>query len=662
MPNSKISGTRLPGTPGLWHTAPRVLQSEAIRVTISVAIPAFVAPGEDGTRKAQPMMIRKRTPVLLSSAILFLFAFAALAQQPAPTAQSAHQPVADPDQKAAGQQPPVFKVKTRLVVVDVVARNSKGEVITDLTPDDFKLSEDGKPQRINVFSFQHPEANLKPLRAPVLPPGTFNNLPQYKPNGALNVLLLDGLNTTSPNQAYARDEMIKLVRELPANEPMAVYLLGTRLSLVQDFTTDPELLKKAALSIKSKPSHLLDNPAGTSPFVAPMGGAAADLIASVPGMAAQLSTFEAEQSVQTNDFRVAYTLAALNSLARTLAGYPGRKNLIWVSESFPFDIVFNSISQKSDQLQRHYGHDVALTGSLLSDAQVAVYPVDARGFVNNTIYSAGSQPNPMAGGNMSGATLNGDMGRSLNADADTLLAAHTSMNDIAEKTGGKAFYNLNDLDKAMMASIDDGSTYYTLGYYPENRQWNDQFRNIHVKVNRPGIKLHYRAGYFAIDREAVAQTNPAKEDQELDRAMTLDWPIATGLPFQAHVSPPSAQTQNRVVIRYAIDPKALNFETDDKGLERVNLLCAVRAYSVKDLNKPVKSEGNRLAGSLRPDAFTKVMGGFFPCQEQVELPPGKYVLRLGVRDNSTGLIGTANATVQVADTVGALSGQSERKP
>ncbi|MGE5322506.1 MAG: VWA domain-containing protein [Actinomycetota bacterium] len=603
-------------------------------------------------------MMRKRIPLLLTSTAVFLFAFAALAQQPAPTGQPAQQHAAAADQKAASRQTPVFKVKTRLVVVDVVARNSKGEVITGLKPEDFKLSEDGKPQRISVFSFQHPEANVKPLRAPVLPPGTFNNLPQYKPNGALNVLLLDGLNTSSPHQAYAREEMIKLLEKLPANEPMAVYLLGTRLRLIQDFTTDPELLKKAALSIKSKPSHLLNNPAGTSPQASPMGSAAADLIASVPGLANQLSEFAAEENLGRTDFRVAYTLSALNSLARTLAGYPGRKNLIWLSETFPFDIVLNAISPRSDQLQRHYGDDVAMTGSLLSDAQVAVYPVDVRGLSNNTVYDIANDPNPMAGMNTGG----GAMRRSMAADSDINMATRTTMEDMAAKTGGRAFYNRNNLDEAVLESVKDGSTYYTLGYYPDNKQWNSQFRDIRVKVNRPGAKLHYRAGYFAIDREAVAQANPAKLDQELDQAMTLDWPIATGLPFEARVLPPSAQTQNRVVIRYAIDPKALNFEPDDKGLERVNLLCAVRAYSVKDLNKPLKSEGNRLAGSLRPEAFTKVMSGFFPCQEQVDLPPGKYVLRLGVRDNSTGLIGTANATLEVAGTVGALSGQSEKKP
>lgn len=580
------------------------------------------------------------------------------------TAVTLGQQTPDKTASAAGNgalQQPVLKVKTRLVIVDVVARNSKGEPITDLKADDFTITEDGKPQHISTFSFQRQDSKARPSQTPVLPPNTFNNLPRYQPNGALNVLLLDVLNTSMPNQAYARESMIKLLEKLPQGQPMAVYLLGNRLRLVQDFTSDPELLKKAALSIKGKPSHLLNNPAGTSPATTPMGSAAVGLIASVPGLANQLSEFAAEENLGKTDFRISYTLAALDSLARTLAGYPGRKNLIWISETFPFDIVLNNISAKADQLQRHYGNDVAMTGSLLSDAQVAVYPVDARALGNNTIYSAGSDPNPMAGGNAIDATLRGGMGASLAADADDRMAAHTTMNDLAEKTGGRAFYNRNDLDRAILESMDDGSTYYTLGYYPDNKQWNNQFRNIRVKVNHPGVKLHYRAGYFAVDREAVAQANPARQEQELDQAMTLDWPISTALPFQAQVAPPSVQTKNHVLIRYAIDPKALNFETDNQGLQRVDLMCAVRAYSVKDLSKPVKSEGYKLAGSLRPEAFTKVMSGFFPCQEQVDLPPGKYVLRLGGRDNSTGLIGTANGSVEVADVVSTLNGKSDEK-
>lgn len=599
----------------------------------------------------------RRFLCLLPALLVF---FAASGQQ-APTTSTPSSPAATATSPKSGTQqlPAVLKVKTRLVIVDVVARNGKGEPISDLKREDFTIMEDGKAQKISAFSFQHPESSSRPIQAPILPPNTFNNLPRYQPNSAVNVLLLDALNTNLLNQAYARECMVKFLESLPRGQTMAVYLLGNKLRLVQDFTSDPELLKKAALSMKGEPSRLLANPAGTSPSVMPIGSAAADLLASVPSLAQTLSQFENEQIATRNDLRVAYTLAALNSLARTLAGYPGRKNLIWVSETFPFDILLDEVSVRSPKTERHYADDVAVTGSLLSDAQVAVYPVDARGLSNNSIYSVGSDPNPMAGNPGPGR----GMAASMSADSDAWMAARTTMNDLAEKTGGRAFYNRNDLDNAVLESIADGSSYYTLGYYPENKEWDSKFRNIHVKVNRPGVKLHYRAGYFAVDRGALAQADPAKQDQDLDQAMTLDWPIATGLPFQAQVMPPSPQTQNKVVIQYRLDPHAINFESDEQGLHHVNVLCAVRAYPAKKLDKPFKTDGNRMAGPLKNDAYERVIKAYFPCQEQVELPPGPYILRLGVRDNSTGLIGTATAAVEVAGNPGGENAtQQPQKP
>jgi VWFA-related protein len=605
-----------------------------------------------------------KLPILSCIAAACLLGFLpSTAQEKTGSSQSAQQSAAA-GAAAPGQQPTaVLKVRTRMVVVDVIAQNNKGETVTDLTLQDFVITEDDHPQKISAFNFQHPDAALKPVKVPDLPTGTVNNLPQYQPNGALNVLLLDALNTTSTNQAYAREMMVKMLAKLPQGQPMAIYLLGSKLRLIQDFTSDPDVLRQAALNVKGQPSRLLDNPAGTSPAAAPMGSVASELIASVPGLANQLSQFEAEQSVARNDSRVAYTLQALNSLARTLAGYPGRKNLIWVSETFPFDILLNQIGRRSFQTESHYANDVARTGSLLSDAQVAVYPVDPRGMSNNSIYSVGSDPNPTAGGNVSGATLRGGMGASMNADSNNWLAARTTMNDLAEKTGGRAFYNRNDIDGAVLESIRDGSSYYTLGYYPDNKRWNSEFRNIHVKVNRPGVKLHYRAGYFAVDHEAIAQANPKKQDEDFDEALALEWPVSTGLPFQAQVLPPSAQTQNKVLVRFRVDPHALNFQPDDQGLQHVNLLCAVRAYTVKDFDKPVRTEANRMAGALNPDAYGKIVSGYFPCQQQVELPPGKYVLRLGVRDNSTGLIGTASAALEIAAAAtGEASRPEEKKP
>src|SRR5262249_21126016 len=132
-----------------------------------------------------------------------------------------------------------LKVQTRLVMVDVVARDKSGKVVTDLQAEDFKLLEDGKPQQISVFVFQHPSAEpatdeAKPARIP----NTFDNKPRFRGASALNVVLVDALNTTFLNQAYVRVEMVKFLEKLPPGQPIAIYTMGRKLRLLQDFTTD----------------------------------------------------------------------------------------------------------------------------------------------------------------------------------------------------------------------------------------------------------------------------------------------------------------------------------------------------------------------------------------------------------------------------------------
>lgn len=590
----------------------------------------------------------------LSFAILFLN----LSQIGAQSAGAGAPPspaTAEQEKTAPSGPATVLKVKTRLVIVDVVARNNKGDAVTDLKAEDFTLTEDGRPQAIRLFSLQHPTSESP---RPEIPPAAGNvvdNLPRYRANGGWNVLLLDALNSNLPDQAYMRDEMVRFINKLPPDQPIAIYLLGSKLRLVQDFTSDPALLKQALASIKSQSSIVLSNPAGTQPETfLPTGSIANSVLASVPGLRSQILAFQEEHSASQTDFQVRYTLNALNSLARTLAGLPGRKNLMWISENFPFSILSTRNTNNRD-----YSNEVAATGSLLSDAQISVYPIDARGLLNRSVSSVGTDPAPMAGMSVTKTRLDGDMGQSMNAEADALLAAHSTMNDLADKTGGKAFYNRNDLDVAVRDSINDGSTYYTLAYYPDNKEWDGNFRKIHVKVVRSGVKLRYRFGYFAVDRGTFFKASQARQDEELDQALSLEWPAATAIPFQARVLGPSAGTQNRIAIHYRIDPHALNLEEGSDSLRHVAVLCAVRAFSVKDLDKPVKAEANKFEGPMRPEAYDKVMRGFFPCQEEIDLPPGDYFLRLGVRDNSTGLIGTATAQVKVPP---AITAENATKP
>jgi VWFA-related protein len=392
---------------------------------------------------------------------------------------------------------------------------------------------------------------------------------------------------------------------------------------LQDFTTDPAVLREVVRGFKGKSSPLLNVSANGSPITPILPGISQSLPAQ---MAAQIREFEQSQTLNLTDQRVNMTLSALNSLARTLSGYPGRKNLIWISETFPFDVLMSSVTS---QTARNYSHDVARTGNLLSDSQVAVYPLDARGLTGIGLINVAN-----------------DAG-SMSSSVDDPMAARTTMLDLAERTGGRAFYNRNDLDSAVRESIDDGSTYYTLGYYPENKDWNSAFRKIQIKLQRNGVKLRYRIGYFAVDTAAFAKLNPKKQDQDFDEALSLNIPVSTALPFQAMVMAPSAKTQNKVVVSYGVDPHALSFEAGSDGLQRVDMECAVRVFAKNNPDKPVTAEAQKMGGALNAEAYAKVMKGFFPCRDQLSLQPGDYLLRLGVRDNATGLIGTANAALTI---------------
>jgi hypothetical protein len=233
------------------------------------------------------------------------------------------------------------------------------------------------------------------------------------------------------------------------------------------------------------------------------------------------------------------------------------------------------------------------------------------------------------------------------------------MNSVAEMTGGKAFYGRNDIDKSIYEGMEDGATYYTLGYYPENKDWNGKFRKIVVTVNRPGAKLRYRQGYFAVDPKGYQKLTARQQAMDLGQSLNLDVPVATALTFQAATAPVSEVAGNKILIRFGIDAHPLGFELQDDGLEHASVDCAAQAYTLK--GEPVQARASTFAVGLKPEQFQLVMQRFLPCNQSLELGPGDYVLRLGVRDNATGLIGTANARVTVPAVAGATGTKPEQK-
>src|SRR5205823_6195886 len=127
--------------------------------------------------------------------------------------------------------------------------------------------------------------------------------------------------------------------------------------------------------------------------------------------------------------------------------------------------------------QRQYSDEVRGAATLLTDSQVAVYPVDARGLVGSFMPDA----------SMRGPNFTRNPGRlttQISHAGSSLQSSHDAMNDLAQQTGGRAYYNRNDIDRAIALSVQDGSTYYSMGYYPEDKNWDGKFRKIQVKVKQ----------------------------------------------------------------------------------------------------------------------------------------------------------------------------------
>ena len=142
----------------------------------------------------------------------------------------------------------VLKAVTRLVVVDVIATNHKGQPLGSLTAKDFTLLEDGKPQQLRFFSLQSGAAAPAAATAPQSQSAAINivtNVPQRTSGSALNIVLLDALNSSLVNQLDVQQQISKTLASLSGDRPMAVYVLGSKLALLQDFTNDPALLRQA---------------------------------------------------------------------------------------------------------------------------------------------------------------------------------------------------------------------------------------------------------------------------------------------------------------------------------------------------------------------------------------------------------------------------------
>ena len=525
-----------------------------------------------------------------------------------------------------------IRASTHMVVVDVIVSDKAGNPVIGLQPSDFSVTEDGKAQKIEAFRFEGPVPIENHSPAP-LPAHVYTNRTAYKaPAGPLTIIVLDGVNTALRDQMYARIQLVKyLETQLRPDQRIAVFALTGQLHLLQDFTSDPTLLlKNVEHFLAQDPSGLRIEDEAMQPEKRYISTMRSDpTLMQYPRFQEMLL----ERGAVAYGARVAETLSAFRTIAGTVDNYPGRKKLIWISSSFPLVFVADSsLSLNGAQrifVDSNVHADARLTARRLAQAQIAVYPVDPRGLVGAAIEDA-SRNLTDAMGNVYAA---GDFADQLQRKS-SVLSGQGTMEDFANETGGIAYMNQNEISKAVALSAADGSSYYTLAYYPTNKDWSEKFRNITVKVARPNTRLRYRRGYYATD----SARGKAIAEADLTASLQGEFVGETSVIFDARVIPPAPGATVNVPVEFLVNTNTLSYEPGPNGTRHYMLDFHVSAFA-SDGKVAAHLDKTFNATATAAENESLLQRGL-PLKAALDLPAGTYRMRLIVRDGRTGLLGS----------------------
>lgn len=510
---------------------------------------------------------------------------------------------------AAQDAPVVLRSTTRLVQISVVVQDKKGVPVADLKKQDFQIRDNGKAQQIAEFSV---ESNGKLPSAPEKLPANFftNELEQRSGTpSSVTIILLDGLNTKWEDQAYAKSQVVKFLQTIQPGDRVGIYTLGRGLRVLHDFTTDSSALLDRLKRFSgqnlpdlsaSEPTLMNNESMALDGWLNGQGGS---------GVEADFYTVN----------RVIGTLRALEFIANHVSRLPGRKNLIWVSGGFPLDIGFDSVEEFRDPSREHrtFGEDIDRTVRAVNNANLAIYPVDARGLVADARFSAANQK----------IDLSPKLGMG------PVVKNQETMRELASRTGGRAYYNTNDLKNAIRDAIGDSQVTYTIGYYPASENFDGKFHKLDVKlIERSGLNLRYRKGYF---------NEPEKpQDDKLRKAELRDAvfsPLdASALGLTVQVAPDQPE-KGRLTVAVKIEQRGISLQPNgDRWTGRLDLLFIQK----DEAGHQYGGQDDRVDLNLARASYDKLVKEGLVYRKPLSFDAKATQLRVIVRDNSSGAMGS----------------------
>jgi VWFA-related protein len=536
------------------------------------------------------------------------------------------------------RQPKILRRETHLVSVNVVVEGKDGSPVKNLEPPDFVILDGGRPQKIAFFS----TFGNRPTSAPPrLPQDTFTNsatqLGTTPPS--TTIILFDSLNAHWTSQAYAMNRVRDFLRQLRPQDHVAIYVLGDSLKIVHDFTEDDSDLVAAIddhdLRKSQKPAAR--RPSERTPIEEFLAGKDVRWRKEIDDK--EIIPFE-RMSLLEEDYKT--TLDALTAIAQHLAGVPGRKELIWVSDGFPGALFADNLQiyedarpKGMDEAQVEAIHrDIAEIARSMARSDIAVYPVDAAGLV---------APDLGFGNDVGGLDQNGGNSAVLANPDDSY---HLAMAALARRTGGRAYYNRNDLETGIRRAVKDTDFSYELGYYPDHTRWKGEWRKIKVKVDRPGLTVLARNGYFAQGDEPEPPdkahgSNPRGSEVALLSQIAASPLDATQLPITVHLTRASSNAQLQADVKFN-PPPGLTASAPGtwKGKFEIAFLQADGKGKILDATEKFVDM------NLRPTTYNNVLRNGVTLSTSLPSFPNATMLSVIVLDQSSGIVGSVHIPLQ----------------
>jgi VWFA-related protein len=525
------------------------------------------------------------------------------------------------------QQRSVFKSGRDVISVDVVVRDRSGAVVRGLTAADFEIREDGRAQDVVSFSFE--EISTKPPAAiesagllagveatmaeeagrgaPAKPAAAPVPLTSGMVAGRRLIAIVFDVSSMQPEDVQrAVDGAKKYVDEkMSVADLVAVATIGSTLTVLTDFTADRAVVAQALGTLAYTEGTATEAPAAGTTATDEAAAAADD----------ETSTDLAELDMFNNDVR----LRALKTLAEAMSTVEQKKSILYFSAGMQRSGQDNQVELRS-----------AINAAVR--ANVAIYAVDTRGLQA-----------VVPGGDARQASGRGTAlfsGRGVQQQFAQLASSQDTLTSLSADTGGRAFTDSNDFGEAFARVQQDMSAYYLLGYSTTNAVKDGRFRRIQVRVKTGGYKVEARAGYYAVrdfthtsrnDREAQL------EEQLFSAVSATDLPVmASGGWFRL------APDRYYVPIALTVPGSAVPVanETDPVSLDVLGYVRDERNFPVGRFRETLK---------LPPGTGKTLAGKQILYQSGVTLPPGRFSVKVVVRENTTGQVGSFEAPIVVPE-------------